>query len=616
MTVVLALVVMAMYWGGLGGAFLLDDTPNLNVIAQLPANPGLNDMFSLATTGFAGILGRPVSIFSFLLQYESWPDPRNFKFLNLIIHLLNGCLLALCCAAIGNQWRSRAIPMLGIALIVFVWLAHPIQTSTVLYVVQRMTLLSATFSLLSILFYLLGRKSLLRNENARGIGLILLGLVPFALLAVLSKENGVLIFLYVLVLEYTLLVSADQPGLLRGFRRGLLLATLAIGIAGLIVIMPSTLEGYELKPFSFSERLLTQFPALATYLASIALLLPNYFGIFHDDFATGKGLSLLLSIVLIFGLIAVALVKREQWRLFSFAVLWYFAGHALESTVLPLEYYFEHRNYLPLFGPVFALVVFVGDSLPRLHRTKRNAVLAFASVAVVFMSIITLRQTTLWGDALGQATAAVEQHPNSLRARSNLVEKLSAAGEYQLAFDSHMAFIDPNQVNISPYIRWLEFSCILPGVQPPDDEELGRQAREAPHDYGAIFSLNNLLFGIQEGRCPGAPVEKIELLLDGLVDNPGFIVSKADIVFYQALLAAATENYALAANLAADSFKLRPDVRVGLYRVNWLIGSGQTGIAAEILDSLKNEFVSAIAASGDLSARVQFLQSRLLSPSN
>jgi len=39
LTVVLALVVVAMYWGGLSGAFLLDDTPNLNVIAQLPANP-------------------------------------------------------------------------------------------------------------------------------------------------------------------------------------------------------------------------------------------------------------------------------------------------------------------------------------------------------------------------------------------------------------------------------------------------------------------------------------------------------------------------------------------------------------------------------------------------
>lgn len=600
-----------MYWGGLGGAFLLDDTPNLNVISQLPSNPSLSDLLSLATTGFAGILGRSVSIFSFLLQHESWPDPRNFKFLNLIIHLLNGCLLALCCVLIGRQWRSSAITMLGVAAISFVWLAHPIQVSTVLYVVQRMTLLSATFSLLAILFYLLGRNYLLRDELARGIALILIGLVPFALLAVLSKENGVLIYLYVLVLEYTLLASSEQPKLLQRFRQSLLLATVVIGIVGSIFIMPSTLEGYDLKPFSFSERVLTQFPVLVSYLASIALMLPNYFGVFHDDFANGQGVSLIISMAFIIGLIAVALIKRQQWQLFSFAVLWYFAGHALESTFLPLEYYFEHRNYLPLLGPVLALVVFVTDSLLRLDGNRRNALVVLAAITVAYMSITTLRQTALWGDALEQAVAAVEQHPDSPRAQSNLVEKLSAAGQYQLAFDSHMSFIDPGEIGIPPYIRWLEFSCILPGVQAPSDAVLVSQAREAPHDYGAIFSLNNLVFGIQEGRCPGAPVEKIRLLLDELESNPNFAVSQADIVFYQALLEATAGNYPAAADLAASAFQLRPDVRVGLYQVNWLIRSGQLELAAQILADLQGEYAAAIAASGDLGARARFLQDRL-----
>ncbi|PCI76996.1 MAG: hypothetical protein COB20_09295 [SAR86 cluster bacterium] len=604
-----------MYWGGLSGAFLLDDTPNLNVIAQLPANPSLSDIFNLATTGFAGVFGRSVSIFSFLLQHESWPDPRNFKFVNLLIHLVNGCLLALCCVLIGRQWRSQSIPLVAIAVISFIWLAHPIQVSSVLYVVQRMTLLSATFGLLALLFYLLGRRFLVRGENARGIFLVLLGLVPVALLSVLSKENGVLVYLYVLVLEYTLFANSEQPKLLLRLRQGLLAATVLIGVAGLIFIMPSTLEGYDLKPFSFAERVLTQFQVLTTYLANIAILLPNYFGVFHDDFANAQGLSLILSMLFVFGLIVAALIKREKWPLFAFAVLWFFAGHALESTFLPLEYYFEHRNYLPLLGLVFALVVYLSDLLPQLDGNKRKITLTIASIAIAFMSITTVRQTALWGDALYQAYAVVEQHPASKGAQSNLVEKLSADGQFQLAFDYHMTVIDPEQLSIPPFIRWLEFSCILPSVEPPEDDVLRRQAREAPHDNGAVFSLNNLVFGILEGRCPSAPVNKIQLVLDELAANPYFELNHADIIFYQALLQASAENFPAAADLAADSFRQRADVRVGLYQVNWRILAGEIEIAISTLQSLERDYAEEIAASIDLSARLQFLRNRLQSAS-
>lgn len=602
---------MALYWGGLGGPFLLDDTPNLGVIAQLPPNPSLSDMLNLAVTGFAGIFGRSISIFSFLLQYESWPDPRNFKFVNLLIHLVNGCLLALCCTLIGRQWRAQPIHMLAIAATVFIWLAHPMQVSAVLYVVQRMTLLSATFTLLSLVFYLLGRLFLLRGENAHGIELMIIGLVVFAVLGVLSKENGILIYLYVLALEYTLFAGSRSTQLLLQFRQWLLVATIVIAVVGLSFIMPSTLQGYELKPFGFAERTLTQFSVLSTYIANIALLMPNSFGLFHDDFSSAEGLTLALSIVFVVGLIAVALLQRQRWPLFAFAVLWYFGGHALESTFLPLEYYFEHRNYLPLFGPVFALLLFLSDRLGRLDSLRRNALLAVVALIVAFMSVTTLRHTTLWGDALEQARAAVEQHPDSARAQSNLVEKLSAIGQAQAAFDYHMSVLNPDRLSIPPYIRWLEFSCILPGVEPPEDVALIHQASLAPHDYGAVFSLNNLVFGIVEGRCPNAPFEKVQLVLAELAENPNFEVSRADIVFYQALMRAAQEDFGAAAALATDSFRLRPDVRVGLYQVNWLIRSAEVDLAASTLVELVNEYGAEIAASAELSARLQFLNERL-----
>jgi hypothetical protein len=72
---------------------------------------------------------------------------------------------------------------------------------------------------------------------------------------------------------------------------------------------------------------------------------------------------------------------RRRYPLAALAVLWYLAGHLLESTVLPIELYFEHRNYLPVLGPVFALSCLV--VCMQKPRARIAAGLAFAAVVLV-----------------------------------------------------------------------------------------------------------------------------------------------------------------------------------------------------------------------------------------
>ena len=196
------------------------------------------------------------------------------------------------------------------------------------------------------------------------------------------------------------------------------------------------------------------------------------------------------------------------------------------------------------------------------------------------------------------------------------MEKLSRAGQFQVAFDYHMTVIDAEELSISPYIRWLEFSCILQDIEPPQDEILRRQSGQAPHDYGAIFSLNNLVFGILEGRCPNAPLGKIQLVLSELTANENFSVSQADLLFYSALLAASAEDFSAAAALATESFSLRSDARVALYQINWLIRSDRLAEAATLLQALGQEYDREISASVVLANRYQFLSDRLQTLSN
>ena len=55
--------------------------------------------------------------------------------------------------------------------------------------------------------------------------------------------------------------------------------------------------------------------------------------------------------VVLVGLALWGVRRRAMW---SFGLLWYLVGHSLESSLLSLELVFEHRNYVPSFGILFA----------------------------------------------------------------------------------------------------------------------------------------------------------------------------------------------------------------------------------------------------------------------
>lgn len=605
------LVPALLYWGGLSGAFMLDAMPNLNVISQLPADPQWRDFWFLAGSGNAGVLGRPLSLISFLLQYQAWPDPYQFKLVNLLLHLFNGVLIAGVCVLLRMQTRWQ-LSATSIALAVFIWLAHPLQVSTVLYVVQRMTELATLFTLLGLNLYLLGRRDLQRKANIRGLALVFTGVFGCGALAVLSKESGALLLPLLAVLEFTLLAASDDAALVIKVRRYLIYSCTLLGMIAFIAYLPVMLQGYEQKPFSAGERTATQFSVLLTYVASMALLLPDSLGLFHDDFPLATSLwqpwYTVPAILLVLGTVALALTKRNSWPLFAFAVCWFLVGHALESTVLPLELYFEHRNYLPLFGPVFALVLTVQRGLNAQLLQRRRIGQGMVTLGLLWMCMLTWQQSRLWGDPLAFALASVSAHPESARAQSNLVETLTQSGQAQTAFEFHLSTIDPARPRIAAYVRWLEFRCLLPAIQLPDSETLVRQALSSNHDYGAIFVLNNLTFGVVQNRCQQPPLPELNLVLANLLQNPAFAISAPDLLQMQGILAAGRGDFAGAAQLAAASFAQREDVRVGLYRATWLLRAGMPDQARSELLVLTSTFADTIKASSDLSARLEFLQ--------
>src|SRR5690554_4304137 len=135
----------------LTGPFLFDDHSNLEALAILEGDVTKAAVEEYLAEKSAGPTGRPLSMLSFMLDALDWPaEAKSFKLTNLLIHILNGLLLAWIVLMIVRQWSGRLTDRqiaLGILVAAF-WVLNPYQLSSVMYVVQRMAQLSTTSVLL------------------------------------------------------------------------------------------------------------------------------------------------------------------------------------------------------------------------------------------------------------------------------------------------------------------------------------------------------------------------------------------------------------------------------------------------------------------------------------
>ena len=173
--VVLLVILIAttiVYLPGLSGGFGLDDFGNIvhNEAIHLQSLDwgSLHD----AIISFGGsTFKRPISMASFALNwYWFGPEPTSFKLVNLIIHLANGLavyrLMVLIMLAPFSSHRLNANSRRWLPLVVTaLWLFHPLQVSTVLYIYQRMAELGTLFLLLGCASYTLARLRMVKQQG-------------------------------------------------------------------------------------------------------------------------------------------------------------------------------------------------------------------------------------------------------------------------------------------------------------------------------------------------------------------------------------------------------------------------------------------------------------------
>lgn len=604
----LLVVCTLVYWPGRSGGFVFDDYPNIveNQELRIGSLDGKNLNQAAFSAPMQGPAGRPLSMLSFGINHVySGLAPQPYKLTNIAIHLLATIAVFFLTRAIFRALAEvrgiEANEKWAVLAVTAIFALHPMQLTSVLYVVQRMTSLAGLFTILGMWTYVEARRRMFRGEG--GLALLVVGPIAFAGIAVLAKENGALLPLFATAIELSVFRFRAGSGQLD--RRVVLwhglFSLLPIAVAGtwLLVEPQRFLSAYAVRDFSLIERVLTESRVLIFYLKNLIAPSLSDLSLYHDDIALSTGLltpvTTLVSIIALVGLGALAFVMRARSPLVTLGILWFFVGHLMESTLLPLEIAHEHRNYLPTYGFALAVVGAVTTIRP-VHLTRATRLVALCAF-VVMLGLVTWMRAAHWSDPYGWADMEVRNHPGSPRATyeaGRLYATLALKGnnearEPALSYLTRSAALDRS--NPMPEATMVIMSSKL-GLPARDTWVVSMMTKfgERPLSPAAVTSLKQLVRCMHSDRC--LTDQQMVRLLEAAYRNETVRFSprrRADIAaIYGEYLINAHGDYAGGEIKFRDAVALAPEIaqyRVNL--VNLMLATGRADEAAKEIDVLR-----------------------------
>ncbi|NNL63329.1 MAG: hypothetical protein HKO69_05905 [Woeseiaceae bacterium] len=517
-------VTVIVYLPGLHGPFVLDDFSSIARLGDFDGVRNWETFRAFVFSGASGPTGRPLSLLSFLIDGNNWPtDPYPFKRTNLVIHLANGVLLGLVIAKFLEALGYERSAMRGISLLcAAAWLLHPFLVSTTLYPVQRMAQLATLFMLAGILAWVQARMLLLRDPRRAYVQMTLV-LPLFTFLAMISKENGILLPVLVGVIELTIFARKGAGFGALDRRWTAVFVWLPLGVIAAYLgerfFRPNFFEAMPPRDFSIYERLLTQPRILIDYLQN--WFIPKLYttGVYQDHVIKSTGLltpaTTLASILVHAALLFAGFRLRARWPLVSLAILFFYANHLLESTVINLELYFEHRNYLA------AALLFLPLAAALWSRLDRR-VFALLSLAVLAMlGGFTRYSATIWQTPAGIVQASAMKAPTSARAQSQYALLLLAAGQPDEAFrvfDEAIAAIPAEKPLLR--INKLTAQCDLGQLDATEVERVSDIVSTKVFDSRLLKLYNLFAKSVVQGNCPEVGLQTVLPMFTRMLDVP------------------------------------------------------------------------------------------------
>lgn len=496
------------YWPGSAGPLLLDDKSSLDDLVRLEENPRLAMDVVFGDT--SGLFGRSVSMATFVVERLLLDQGmEGSKRVNIAIHIFNSALVMWLMMLVFGHLRTAHRGWMAV-LLGAVWLLHPLFVSTVLYAVQRMAIMSTLFMLLSIIAYLYWRFALI---DGRAATTRLFLVIVFLSLGLLAKENAIVAVPILLTIEVLLFGFLGRDGQQLNWLRNITWSLIILGALGLIVALVIRLDSlarsYHFRPFSLEERLLTQSRIVWDYVLQLVSPDVSRMGLYHDNIVVSTSITqppVTTFAILGWVLLLVVLILALRWkigRIVALGAAWFLLGHSVESTVIPLELYFEHRNYFPAIGLLLVLAA-VYSALVSRWRELAAPLLALFSLIPLMLAMQTSSQVQIWSSRPLLSLNHVNAHPGSARANIDMAEQLALMGQLDAALQFSARAHEGSYIERPGdwLVRDIALTC-LSGHVPTEDQVTGIGVEHSQRPISMVPQLLTLVRLLQDDRCPG-----------------------------------------------------------------------------------------------------------------
>lgn len=459
--ITLFIIILSIYSNTFQASWHFDDMNNIIENKRLHLTklswPNIKKTF-FAKPRSPGELYRPVACLSFALTYYfSKDNVFGYHIINISIHFLAAIFLFL------FIYHTLNLPLLKakygtnsffVALLsATLWAINPTQTQAVTYIVQRMASMAGMFYIISMYFYVKGRTATHKHVK---ITFFLLCTIS-TILAFGSKENAIMIPASLFFYDFLLIQGVSRETAKKNCK--ILIAGAILTVCIVIIYfafteatLSSLFSLYERRPFTLWERFMTQPRVIIFYISLLLYPMSTRLSVQHDIPISNSlfdPITTILSILLIIGIVTSAILISKKRPLIAFSVFFFFLNHLIESTILPLELIFEHRNYIPsmfIFVPI--AIGLINALFYFSYKQSMQAIIALSIVLVIIgEGHATFMRNFTWRSEKGLWIDCVEKYPYLFRAHHNLGKYYNEYNQKEKAIEEYKKALGPKAIH-------------------------------------------------------------------------------------------------------------------------------------------------------------------------
>jgi tetratricopeptide (TPR) repeat protein len=535
----LSAVTLGIYWQATINSFLVYWDDNVYVTGNTAVRAITWDNIKTVFTTFYVGNYAPIQMISYMADNAIWGlSSSGFIFSNILLHIINGILLYN--LLILLSWRR-----LPACLAALIFLVHPVQVESVVWISQRKNLLSLMFVLSSFYSYIL-----YRDASGKRQGLLYLLSVFSFLVALLAKSVAVIFPLVLAVFDCCMPAKRDRRALMLDKIPFLILAVVVA-----LVAMRSQSGEFAGGRTSYHggtpyATLLTMLPVLLRYVG-MTLWPTGLSAVYDPSVRTTIDVEIVLATVTLMFIALIGMFLYVRRRDLLFWLMFFFLGLLPVSQIVPLVTLMNDRYlYFPLVGAAAFIAGTVYLIVNNTVKHKRFVMLSAGALVTVFLVhclAATYARIPIWRNEYALWEDAVKKVPNSSKAHFQFAHILEYQGAFAKAEEQYQLGLNLTSSTFERYSL-----ARMHEKQGRTDKAVEEYQRILSQSPGFPDARNNIaLIYIKQGKLEQA-VEQYQLALRY---NPAWVKGYNNLaVIYLRLgnKARALENF-------LEAIKLNPD---------------------------------------------------------